>query len=42
MNKSKKISGSENESIQKLFGSLDPTKFYYVSIREHKDNRSIQ
>ena len=42
MNKSKKISGSENESIQKLFGNLDPTKFYDVSIREHKDNRSIQ
>jgi hypothetical protein len=42
MNKSKKISGSENEPIQKLFGSLDPTKFYDVSIREHKDSRSIQ
>ena len=42
MNKSKKISGSENESIQKLFGNLDPTKFYDVSIREHKDSRSIQ
>ena len=42
MNKLKKISGSENEPIQKLFGSLDPTKFYDVSIREHKDSRSIQ
>lgn len=42
MIKSKKISGSENEQIQKLFGSLDPTKFYDVSIREHKDSRSIQ
>jgi hypothetical protein len=42
MNKSKKISGSENEPIQKLFGNLDPTKFYDVSIREHKDSRSIQ
>ena len=42
MNKSKKISGSENEPIQKLFGSLDPTKFYDVSISEHKDSRSIQ
>ena len=42
MNKSKKISGSENESIQKLFGNLDPTKLYDVSIREHKDSRSIQ
>ena len=38
----KKISGSEDESIQKLFGSLDPTKFYDVSIKEHKDSRSIQ
>ena len=42
MNKLKKISGSENEPIQKLFGSLDPTKFYDVSIKEHKDSRSIQ
>ena len=42
MTKLKKISGSENESIQSLFGSLDPTKFYDVSIREHKDSRSIQ
>ena len=42
MTKSKKISGSENESIQKLFGELDPTKFYDVTLREHKDSRSIQ
>ena len=42
MIKQKKISGSENEPIQQLFGSLDPTKFYDVSIREHKDSRSIQ
>ena len=42
MIKSKKISGSENESIQSLFGNLDPTKFYDVSIKEHKDSRSIQ
>ena len=42
MIKQKKISGSENEPIQKLFGSLDPTKFYDVSIREHQDSRSIQ
>ena len=42
MNKLKKISGSENEPIQKLFGELDPTKFYDVSIKEHKDSRSIQ
>ena len=42
MIQSKKISGSENESLQQLFGSLDPTKFYDVSIREHKDSRSIQ
>jgi len=40
--KKKKISGSENESIQKLFGSLDPTKFYDVTLQDHKDSRSIQ
>lgn len=38
----KKISGSENESIQKLFGSLDPTKIYDITLQEHKDSRSIQ
>lgn len=42
MIKQKKIAGSENESIQSLFGSLDPTKFYDVSIKEHKSSRSIQ
>lgn len=42
MIKSRKISGSEDESIQKLFGKLDDTKFYDISIREHKDSRSIQ
>ena len=42
MTKSKKISGSENESIQRLFGDLDPTKFYDITIKEHKDSRSIQ
>ena len=37
----KKVSGTDKNAIQ-LFGSLDPTKFYDVSIKEHKDNRSIQ
>ena len=38
----KKIAGNEDVSIRKLFGKLDDTKFYDVSIREHKDSRSIQ
>ena len=42
MIKSRKIAGNEDESIQKLFGKLDDKKFYDVSIREHKDSRSIQ
>jgi hypothetical protein len=42
MKKSRKISGSEDASIQKLFGNLDDKKLYDVSIREHKDSRSIQ
>ena len=42
MKKSRKISGSEDASIQKLFGNLDYKKLYDVSIREHKDSRSIQ
>ena len=39
--KNKKVSGTDKDAIQ-LFGSLDPTKFYDVSIREHQDSRSIQ
>ena len=42
MKKSRKISGNEDTSIQKLFGKLDDKKFYDISIREHKDSRSIQ
>ena len=42
MMQKKKISGSEKESIQKLFGELDPTKFYDVTLQEHKDSRSVQ
>ena len=38
----KKIAGNEDVSIRKLFGKLDDAKFYDVSIREHKDSRSIQ
>ena len=42
MIKSRKIAGNEDVSIEKLFGKLDDKKFYDVSIREHKDSRSIQ
>ena len=42
MTKLKKIAGNEDVSIEKLFGKLDDKKFYDVSIREHKDSRSIQ
>ena len=42
MKKSRRISGNEDASIQKLFGKLDDKKLYEVSIREHKDSRSIQ
>jgi len=42
MKKSRRISGNEDASIQKLFGKLDDKKLYEVSIREHKDGRSIQ
>ena len=42
MKKSRRISGGEDASIQKLFGNLDDKKLYDVSIREHKDSRSIQ